>query len=72
LSRNQLEGSIPEQFVATMVDVKDLDLSGNYLTGSLPLIFSELDDLEKLNLSGNRLSGSIPPQLSELDDLTLL
>lgn len=43
--------------------VRNLSLSENELTGSLPASMSYLDDLEYMNLSGNKLSGEIPEDI---------
>ena len=49
--------------------LKQLALSGNNLSGSIPSRLGNLRYLVHLNLNGNRLSGSIP---QELGNLTLL
>jgi tRNA A-37 threonylcarbamoyl transferase component Bud32 len=57
LSRNKFIGSIPVQFGS---DLESLDLSGNFLTGTIPITLDNLVQLSMLNLSHNRLSGTIP------------
>ncbi|XWS69970.1 hypothetical protein CRYUN_Cryun03dG0009200 [Craigia yunnanensis] len=42
-----------------------LDLSNNYLTGSVPEFLNELKSLKFLNLEGNQLSGYVPTELVE-------
>lgn len=49
-----------------------LDMSRNYLTGSLPPSLGGLNRLLKMDLSNNLLQGSIPMELSGLQSLTLL
>ncbi|CAN6448787.1 unnamed protein product [Victoria cruziana] len=49
-----------------------LDLSENYLTGSIPSSFSNLSSLTQLDLSSNQLTGSIPSSFSNLSFLTRL
>ncbi|PWZ31132.1 Piriformospora indica-insensitive protein 2 [Zea mays] len=49
-----------------------VDLSRNYLTGSLPWSLGGLTGLLKMDLSSNLLQGSIPPELAGLRSLTLL
>ncbi|PRQ30100.1 putative transferase [Rosa chinensis] len=54
-------------------DLRDIDFSGNKLTGNLPLwIGSELSRLQILQLRFNFLSGSIPQQLCNLRELHIL
>ena len=55
--------------LATLVELRVLDLSGNQLRGDIPPVLSELTKLEKLDLSDNELSGPIPPQLGDLANL---
>ena len=47
--------------------VTELDLSGNNLTGSLPIEVYRMTELTHLDLSGNRLSGYLPPLPKSLD-----
>jgi hypothetical protein len=63
----QLTGTIPPELL--LVDLQELDLSFNSLTGSLPLLSGTL---RVLRLRNNSLSGQLPAQLgnwgmSELD-----
>ncbi len=46
--------------------VRDIDLYGNRLTGSIPTAVGSLANLQRLRLGDNQLSGSIPPQLGNL------
>ena len=72
LSRNQLEGPIPEELGA-LGELKRLNLESNGLTGTIP---SELDQLSLFNvfLSGNAFTGCIPANLARvfISDLSYL
>ncbi|HVN76139.1 MAG TPA: fibronectin type III domain-containing protein [Thermoanaerobaculaceae bacterium] len=57
--------------------VKEINLNGNSLVGSIPVSLANLTSLTHLNLGMtylgiNRLSGGIPPQLANLHSLTAL
>ncbi|KAF2323198.1 hypothetical protein GH714_034068 [Hevea brasiliensis] len=43
--------------------IRSLNLSNNYLTGSIPVSFSNLRNLESLDLGNNSLNGEIPNEL---------
>ncbi|ONM42197.1 LRR receptor-like serine/threonine-protein kinase GSO2 [Zea mays] len=43
-----------------------IDLSGNYLTGEIPLGITSLDALMNLNLSSNQLGGKIPNNIGAM------
>ena len=49
-----------------------LDLSGNRLTGPIPLELGKLSRLGSLNLANNQLTGPIPPELGKLSRVTEL
>jgi Leucine-rich repeat (LRR) protein len=73
LSGNALSGPV----LATLGNARHdellvVDMSRNYLTGSLPSSLGGLRGLLKLDLSNNLLQGSIPPELGRLSSLTLL
>ncbi|KAF5765354.1 putative protein kinase RLK-Pelle-LRR-III family [Helianthus annuus] len=61
LSNAQLFGPIPEELLESLIPLKELDLSRNGFSGSIPKINST--SLITLNLSSNELSGSLPPSL---------
>ncbi|XP_074337674.1 putative inactive receptor kinase At5g10020, partial [Apium graveolens] len=61
LGNNQLYGSIPGELLGSSVPVKELDLSRNEFSGSIPNISSTT--LSALNLSANVLSGLLPPRV---------
>nr|XP_043634104.1 probable inactive receptor kinase At5g10020 [Erigeron canadensis] len=58
LSNTQLFGPIPEELLENFIPLKELDLSRNGFSGSIPRINST--SLTTLNLSSNELSGSLP------------
>ncbi|XP_047342822.1 probable LRR receptor-like serine/threonine-protein kinase At1g53430 [Impatiens glandulifera] len=65
-------GDIPTEFI-NLPHLQDIDLSRNYLNGSIPTVFSQLP-LRNLSLLGNRISGSIPREIGNiptLEDLIL-
>ena len=49
-----------------------LDLSGNFLSGSIPFSLRYLMMLEFLNLSNNQLSGQVPDEIGVLRSLVEL
>ncbi|KAK7302727.1 hypothetical protein RJT34_13623 [Clitoria ternatea] len=69
LSNNHIEGSIPFTLPPTL---KNLYLSGNQLTGSIPDALSLLSQLSNLDLSNNNLTGQLPSSTGSLSSLTSL
>ncbi|KAF5787240.1 putative protein kinase RLK-Pelle-DLSV family [Helianthus annuus] len=62
-----LTGVLPEEF-ANLTFLEELDLSRNYINGSIPARFGELP-LTILSLLGNRLSGPIPSEIGDIATL---
>ncbi|KAF3326914.1 putative LRR receptor-like serine/threonine-protein kinase [Carex littledalei] len=65
LCRNNLEGIIPEEIFRITTLSQELDLSNNFLEGTIPLEVGSLINLPYLDLSGNKLHGEIPPTLGK-------
>nr|XP_043624748.1 probable LRR receptor-like serine/threonine-protein kinase At1g53430 [Erigeron canadensis] len=62
-----LTGVLPEEF-ANLTSLQELDLSRNYISGSIPARLAQLP-LTILSLLGNRISGSIPSELGDIPTL---
>ncbi|KAL9258979.1 Receptor protein kinase CLAVATA1-like protein [Drosera capensis] len=50
----------------------ELELSNNWITGTIPSEIGTLKNLQKLSLVSNRLSGGIPTEIFDLPNLKLL
>ncbi len=77
-SQNWLTGplltwdGISLEYIDGEARVKELDLSGNQLSGDLPSELWNLTSLTSLNLSGNELTGTISDDLANLNSLEYL
>ncbi|KFK29383.1 hypothetical protein AALP_AA7G126400 [Arabis alpina] len=69
LSENLLVGPLPKSLPFKLPNLRDLEISGNNLSDSIPASFGEFRKLEKLNLAGNFLSGTIPASLGNVSTL---
>jgi Leucine rich repeat len=67
-NRNQLSGSIPEEFWAN-TQLASLGLSDNQFSGTISSSVGNLRSILLLDLSGNRLSGTIPILLGRASSL---
>ncbi|GAA0186920.1 hypothetical protein LIER_34208 [Lithospermum erythrorhizon] len=65
-----LTGVLPEEF-ANLTYLTEIDLTRNYINGSLPTSFARIP-LTILSLLGNRISGSIPKEIGSIATLTSL
>ena len=63
-----INGALPND-IGKMKNLRDLDLSGNYLTGPLPRSLGELTSLETLHLQSNFLQGPIPVEYAKCVNL---
>ncbi|XP_038981350.1 probable LRR receptor-like serine/threonine-protein kinase At1g53440 [Phoenix dactylifera] len=67
LKGQNLTGVLPEEF-ANLTFLTDIDLTWNYLGGSIPASWASLP-LTHLSLLGNRISGTIPRELGRMTSL---
>ncbi|KAA8524026.1 hypothetical protein F0562_010543 [Nyssa sinensis] len=65
-----LTGVLPAEF-ANLSNLQEIDLTRNYINGSIPTTFAQLP-LVILSLLGNRISGSIPEELGDIATLEQL
>ncbi|KAH9753656.1 retrovirus-related pol polyprotein from transposon RE1 [Citrus sinensis] len=72
LSKNMLHGQLKEGTFFNCSSLVTLDLSYNYLNGSIPDWIDGLSQLSHLNLAHNNLEGEVPIQLCRLNQLQLL
>ncbi|KAG0459564.1 hypothetical protein HPP92_022692 [Vanilla planifolia] len=70
LKSQSLTGVLPAEF-ANLTSLKNLDLSRNYLNGSIPSEWARLP-IVTLSLLGNRISGRIPEELGNMTTLESL
>ncbi|PIN25482.1 Serine/threonine protein kinase [Handroanthus impetiginosus] len=62
-----LTGTLPVEFT-NLSHLREIDLSRNYLNGSIPTIFGQLH-VVNLSLLGNLISGTIPKELGDIATL---
>ncbi|MBA0621095.1 hypothetical protein Godav_006746 [Gossypium davidsonii] len=72
LSNNQLKGPILENFGSNCRYLEYLDLSWNFLVGSIPSSLGNCPRLRTLLLFSNMLDGVIPNELGQLHKLEVL
>nr|XP_029117915.1 probable LRR receptor-like serine/threonine-protein kinase At1g53440 [Elaeis guineensis] len=70
LKTQNLTGVLPDEF-ANLTFLSELDLTRNYLSGSIPAAWASLP-LTLLSLLGNQISGSIPEELGRITTLQFL
>ncbi|KAI3500676.1 hypothetical protein L1887_36500 [Cichorium endivia] len=69
VSSNGLSGEIPGNIGQTCRILTFLDLSGNRITGKIPVRFGDLGSLVSINLSRNMLTGEISVTFDKIKDL---
>ncbi|XP_074279794.1 uncharacterized protein LOC141605065 [Silene latifolia] len=72
LSGNELNGTLNNELFEGSARFVELDLSSNYLEGSLPLEMGKQNNLVLLRLDNNKFSGIIPDSLGDCSDLQYL
>ncbi|XWS34589.1 hypothetical protein CRYUN_Cryun21dG0051200 [Craigia yunnanensis] len=72
LKNNLFSGPIPSNIGHEMSLLQNLDLSGNFLNGSIPPSINNMSNLNFLDRSSNQLSGTIPRQWQGLQYLMFL
>ncbi|XP_027125886.1 probable inactive receptor kinase At1g48480 [Coffea arabica] len=72
LPGSSLSGTIPENTLSNLTQLRTLSLRLNHLSGPLPTDLSQLTQLRNLYLQGNQFSGPIPSQLLSIHSLVRL
>ncbi|KAM1496707.1 hypothetical protein ACFXTO_031280 [Malus domestica] len=67
LTRNYLNGTIPPEW--SSLQLVNISLIGNRLTGPIPVEFGNIITLKSLDLSSNSLSGALPEELGNFPNL---
>jgi len=70
LSSKKIAGTL--RGIENFIGITSLDLSGNFLTGSLPVGMEDMDAVTTLNLSNNYLSGAFPEAVRGMAALNIL
>jgi Leucine-rich repeat (LRR) protein len=60
LADNLLTGPITDEFLQSMPDLSDLDLSDNSLSGTLPSTLFDHKSIKVIDLHGNKFKGPLP------------
>uniref|UniRef100_A0A7N0T5M9 Leucine-rich repeat-containing N-terminal plant-type domain-containing protein n=1 Tax=Kalanchoe fedtschenkoi TaxID=63787 RepID=A0A7N0T5M9_KALFE len=71
LQGNRLEEYLPES-LGRLRNLNNIDLSFNFLFGSIPTSIGTLANLESINLYDNLMNGTIPESLGQLEGLHYL
>ncbi|XP_071712951.1 LRR receptor-like serine/threonine-protein kinase RPK2 [Rutidosis leptorrhynchoides] len=69
ISLNGFTGVIPSNFGQICQILTFLDVSGNRISGNIPITIGELGSLVSVNLSWNKLTGEIPVSFNKIKDL---
>ncbi|KAG8657466.1 leucine-rich repeat receptor-like serine/threonine-protein kinase BAM3 [Manihot esculenta] len=72
LHNNYLSGRVLEQTSKISSKLKQLNISNNRLSGSLPASIGNYSSLQILLLNGNQFTGEIPPEIGRLKNVLTL
>ena len=72
LSANRFAGPIPNAFCQLSVGLVMLDISRNYVSGTMPSCLGSFQQLTRLDFSSNRLTGPIPTAIGNVASLQQL
>ena len=72
LAHNDLEGGLPDVYIARLSHLEALWLQDNLLTGVIPDAIGEWSHLTSLNLAQNKFSGNLPTSMAQLTNAQLL
>ncbi|KAK2368168.1 putative leucine-rich repeat receptor serine/threonine-protein kinase [Trifolium repens] len=71
LKSQNLSGTLPREFVK-LPYLQQIDLTRNYLNGTIPSQWGSMINLVNISLLGNRLTGQIPKELGKITTLKSL
>ncbi|CAI8593285.1 unnamed protein product [Vicia faba] len=71
LKGQDLPGTLPPELTRLRY-LQNLDLSRNYLNGTIPKQWGSMMSISKIALLGNRLTGSIPAEIANISTLQIL
>ncbi|CAB9508260.1 leucine rich repeat [Seminavis robusta] len=69
MSHNKITGVIPTELLHPVLQLHNLDLQSNRITGSIPSIIGMSRALEWISLANNGLVGNIPTELTNITGL---
>lgn len=73
LENNNLEGGPIPAEIGLLTDLKQVDMSSNFITGTIPTYLGQLQMLESLSLAQNELMmGTVPTELAAIPTLQTL
>ncbi|CAL5422736.1 unnamed protein product [Camellia sinensis] len=66
LDFNNFGGVLPNSLVNLSIQLQSLSMSGNQISGNIPIDFGNLVSLNSVDMSNNRLTGTIPTSIGKL------
>uniref|UniRef100_A0A1J3JPP3 non-specific serine/threonine protein kinase n=1 Tax=Noccaea caerulescens TaxID=107243 RepID=A0A1J3JPP3_NOCCA len=72
VGENRLGGHLPTSIANLSRNIISIDLSANFISGSIPHEIGNLISLQRLALEENRLGGTLPTSLGKLSELELI